>query len=255
MGGREGSVSAQWADVTGALEEVRTGFQGRCVAVFDADGTLWGDDLGERHLRVLDARGLVTASSGHGSVVEEYEARCIEDTEAGYAWAVSCMEGMDEGDVIGTSVLAWAAHRHLVPNGIRELLTWLERHEIEVWLVSASNRWAVETAAAELGVPAKQVIAMSVDVVEGRLGGEVHRPLSNGAGKAELIDQRIGVVPLLAVGNSRHDMAMLEQAQLGVVVRLAGEDGELPPACPALQEAARTQGWFERDLRWGGDEV
>jgi phosphoserine phosphatase len=227
--------------------------QGRAVAVFDADGTLWGDDLGERHLRVLEARELVTPSPGYGSVIEEYEARCREDTDAGYSWAVTSMAGLHEGDAVGTAVLAWAAHRHLVPQAIRDLFTWLGSLEIEVWLVSASNRWAIETAAAELGVPPERVIAMSMDVVDGQLGGAAHRPLCNGAGKAELIEQRIGEVPLLAVGNSRHDMAMLRQAELGVVVRLSGAEGELPAVCPELRASAQVEGWFELDLRWDED--
>ena len=160
------------------------------------------------------------------------------------------MEGLQEGDVVGTAVLAWAAHRHLVADAIRELFSWLESRRVEVWLVSASNRWAIETAGAELGVPPARVIAMAVDVVDGRLGGAVHRPLCNGAGKAELILDRIGVVPLLAVGNSRHDVAMLEQAESGVVVRLSGEEGTLPPRCATLREAARVRGWPEFDLGW-----
>lgn len=247
---KRASLTGPWGPVTDAMMTRWRAEGGRAVAVFDADGTLWGDDLGDRHLGVLEARGMVVAGPDYGSVFEEYEARCRLDTDAGYAWAVSSMAGLNEGDAIGTSVLAWAAHRHLVPEAIRELLTWLEASGVEVWLVSASNRWVIETAAAELGVPPERVIAMSMDIVHGQLDGEVHRPLSNGPGKARLIEQRIGVRPLLAVGNSRHDLAMLKQAYLGAVVRLSGENGQLPAVCPELRAAARAHGWFELDLRW-----
>lgn len=252
MGGQGESANRRgpWATVTRELDARWERMGGRGVAVFDADGTVWGGDLGERHLRVLEARELVTADPEHGSVLAEYSARCRADTDAGYSWAVSCMEGLQESDVVGTAILAWGAHRHLVPDAIRELFAWLESRRVEVWLVSASNRWAIETAGADLGVPPGRVIAMSVDVVDGSLGGGVHRPLCNGAGKAQLIEDRIGVVPLLAVGNSRHDLAMLEQAESAVVVRLAGEERTMPPPCATLREAAQVRGWHQLDLGW-----
>ena len=46
----------EWDEITARIEEARADSVGRCVAVFDADGTLWGEDLGERHLKVMEAR-------------------------------------------------------------------------------------------------------------------------------------------------------------------------------------------------------
>ena len=218
------------------------------MAVFDADGTLWGDDLGERHLQVLERRENLTVPPPHSSLFEAYGARCAEDTDEGYAFAVSCMAGLAEQAVVDSAILAWVGHRHLVPDAVRSLLDLLEERSIEVWLVSASNRWAIETAGVELGVAPERVIAMSSDVVDGTLGAEVHRPLSNGSGKAALIRERIGVRPLLAMGNSKHDMEMLLEAEVGVVVRLAGEAGMLPETCPILEQRAREQGWYQRAL-------
>ena len=199
-------------------------------------------------MEVLAQRGALKPTAPYGTVLEEYLARCDQDTDAGYTWALTCMAGLMETAVLDAAVLAWVAHRHLVPPSIRGLLSWLENQGIEVWIVSASNRWAIEVAAAELGVDSDRIIAMNMDVVDGALTGEVHRPLVNGAGKAESIRKRIGVSPLLAVGNSVHDAAMLELAQVGVTVRLPGEDGGLPEPSTELQALATMHGWYQRSL-------
>ena len=92
------------------------------------------------------------------------------------------------------------------------------------------------------------MIAMSMDVRDGVLSGGVHRPLCNGDGKATLIQDRIGVSPLLAMGNSRHDIGMLVLAELAVVIRVAVPEGSVPDACPVLRAMARERGWLERTL-------
>ena len=238
----------EWDEITARIEEARSASDDRGVAVFDADGTLWGEDLGERHLKVMEARGVLSASPPYGSVYEEYLQRCEMDTDEGYAWALTAMTGVPEQTVTDAAILAWGAHRELVPEGIHALFRWLESREIEIWIVSASNRWAIEVAGLELGVRPDRIIAMSMDVHEGRLAGQVHRPLCNGEGKADLIRSRIGVRPLLAMGNSRHDIAMLEVAAVGVVVRVAGSEGAVPDRCPVLAAHASNRGWLERTL-------
>ena len=54
----------EWDEITTRIEKARAASVGRCVAVFDADGTLWGEDLGERHLKVMEAREVLSPSPG-----------------------------------------------------------------------------------------------------------------------------------------------------------------------------------------------
>ena len=233
----------EWDEITARIEEARSASDDRGVAVFDADGTLWGEDLGERHLKVMEARGVLSASPPYGSVYEEYLQRCEMDTDEGYAWALTAMTGVPEQTVTDAAILAWGAHRELVPEGIHALFRWLESREIEIWIVSASNRWMVEIAVESLPVMPERVLGMEVQVEGGRLTEQLLPPITNGHGKVEAIRERIGVQPVLAVGNSVHDAAMLNHALLGILV-----SGGPEPMAADLAALAATSGWTPWDL-------
>ena len=63
-----------WSRIQGAVAQSDVP-----LAVFDADGTLWADDLGETHLAVLQERQLVVPAPAHATVLDEYHARCARD--------------------------------------------------------------------------------------------------------------------------------------------------------------------------------
>jgi phosphoserine phosphatase len=237
----------QWTELVGWLGRQTGPEEGPPVVVFDADGTLWADDLGERHLALLGAEGLVSPSVGYGSLLEEYEARCGRDFDAGYGWAVQCMAGLAEGDVVTTSRAAWRAHRDQVPGTILALLDWCDARGLERWIVSASHRWAIEEAAADLGFAPERVLAMEVEVEDGVLTSRLKRPLPNGAGKVSLIEAHVGRRPWMAAGNSRHDLEMLGHAERALVVRIGNGGQPMPTVCRELR--ALGPGTHEIEIR------
>src|SRR5262245_42735214 len=68
---------------------------GQAVA-FDADGTLWRNDVGEDLLRALIAEDRLPRHPGRRDLYEEYEARVARDPASGYAFAAEVMEGWEE---------------------------------------------------------------------------------------------------------------------------------------------------------------
>lgn len=243
---REGDVpEAAWRAIG---EAALRGGEGRRVSVFDADGTLWAGDVGEAHLDVLQARGLVQAPPGYERLLDAYLDLCARDADTGYAFAVEVMDGLLEDEVRASAREAWDRHRPNRLPAVLAILSALEDAGHEVWLVSASNRWVIEAAAAELGVIPERVVAMSTAVAGGRLSGPVLAPRTNGAGKVEAIRARIGVRPRLAFGNSLHDAPMLEAAGAGVVVHAEGS----PPASDALLDLAQKGGWLLLEARAAG---
>src|SRR5205085_1848485 len=75
---------------------------GRKLACFDADGTLWSEDIGEAFFRWL-AAGELLPPLGKGrdpfEVYAEYEERVARSRADGFSWAVQCMAGLAETDV------------------------------------------------------------------------------------------------------------------------------------------------------------
>ena len=66
------------------------------LAVFDADGTLWRDDLGEAFFGELFQTKQLPLLSDDPDPMAHYAARVAEDPLAAYGWMVQAMEGVGE---------------------------------------------------------------------------------------------------------------------------------------------------------------
>src|SRR5947208_798101 len=79
-------------------EAVRRATGSGGVAAFDADGTLWREDVGEAFLRHLVALGWVRLPDG-SDPYEEYERRVDQDKRSGYVFAAQLQAGLAVADV------------------------------------------------------------------------------------------------------------------------------------------------------------
>lgn len=224
--------------VADAVLRVLDGAPGRRTACFDADGTLWSEDIGEASYRSLLAGGVLPTLPGADpeAVYRDYEARVDVDRSAGYAWAVQCMAGVRESDLAVWSrqmAYAWPNYRPAMTGLVRGLTA----AGVDVWIVSASNVWVVRAAVARLGVAPDRVIAMESVVRDGVLTDEMVRPLICLEGKVEAIDRYIGVRPDLAAGDSVGDLAMLAAAREPIVIGRHDLPGN------ALLREAAARGW------------
>jgi len=227
------SFSPAWRDAI-AAELQPSG--ARRVACFDADGTLWSEDIGEAFLRWMLA-GRLIATSDHGADVwEEYEHRVARDRSAAYAWAVALMAGGDEAQIAQWSAqLAAAWPNYRAP--MKALARGLHEAGFEIWIVSASNRWTVRAAAPIMGFDPARVLAIHTEVDGGRITNRIVEPVTCEGGKVSAIAKWIGVRPIFAVGDSLGDLQMLEDADVPLVV---GRH-DMPRA--ALLGVARQRDW------------
>jgi HAD superfamily phosphoserine phosphatase-like hydrolase len=209
------------------------------LACFDADGTLWSEDIGEAFFRWLAAGALLPPldpARDPFDVYAEYEARVHVSRAAGFAWAVQCMAGLVETDVrrwCRQMAVAWPNYRPAMIG----LVAGLAEAGCEVWLVSASNVWIVEASAPLVGVDPARVLGLRVAVEDGRLTERVVPPVTCNAGKVEAIRARLGRTPDIAVGDSLGDLEMLESARVPLVVGRADKPGA------ELVRIAAERGW------------
>jgi len=190
---------------------------GRRVACFDADGTLWSEDLGEAMLRWLAEGALLPRIDCTKDVYAEYEAMVERDQCAGYAWAVECMAGIPEGQVVKWARQMAAAWPNYRP-AMFDLMRGLDGAGVEVWWVSATNQWSVRAAARRMGMGEGRVLGIHCSVEADVLTGEISKPVTCRAGKVEAINEYIGKMPDLAFGDSRGDLEMMEVAAQPLVV-------------------------------------
>jgi HAD superfamily phosphoserine phosphatase-like hydrolase len=223
-------------DLRAAVEARLLPRPGRRVACFDADGTLWAEDIGEAFLRWLVAGKVLRAVDCSRDVYRQYEERVAEERTAGYVWAVAAMAGLREEEVqlwARQLAAAWPTYRPAMAGLVRGLAD----HGFEVWIVSASNDWLVKAAAPTLGFDPPRAIGIGVEVERGLLTDRPVRPVPSEEGKVEVMSRRIGAMPEIACGDSLGDLAMLEAAAQPLVVARHDQPGS------ALLAIARERGW------------
>ena len=223
-------------EVSAAIDACLAQGKGRRIACFDADGTLWSEDIGEAFLRWLIAGGLLPRVADLGDPYADYERRVRENRTAGYEWAVTSMAGLAEQDVrlwARQLAAAWPNWRPAMSSLVRGLAA----RRCEVWIVSASNGWIIEAAAPTMGFDPGNALGIRTAVVDGILTDRVVRPVPSEGGKVEVIRRCIGEVPMLAFGDSLGDLAMLEAADQPVVVGRHDQPGA------SILEIARQRGW------------
>lgn len=183
------------------------------IAVFDADKTLWGDDLGEAFFRWLIKNRKLANVDYSQDIYAEYEKKLAKDRQEGYTWIVSLMAGLPEQEL-----KKWSADffkqefvQKIYP-AQKALILSLQKKGIPVWIVSASNRWVVEAGAAWLNIPASNVIGIDLVVDKDLLTNQVKQPVTYKQGKVLALQQRTKLPILLASGDSVGDQQLLEQA-------------------------------------------
>ena len=142
-----------------------------------------------------------------------------------------------EGTVPGeTELYGLPVARGLVVRpGLRRLIDFSTASNVQIWIVSASPEIAVESAMHRFGLGGN-LIALRHRIEDGVLARALDEPHSIAEGKVDCIKTFIDASrrPLFAVGDSVHDLPMVEYADLHAVVER--DD--------ALTQEARRRGWF-----------
>ncbi|GEM_PF-1173660 len=115
------------------------------------------------------------------------------------------------------------AHRSLggysLPKGIRyiretvDILRRLVDSNFELWVISGSNRWAVEAVFSPFGVPTDRIIGIEAIETGGILTSEIREPVPVLQGKVEILRKLLPNRPEIVLSDSlRYDLPLLEEA-------------------------------------------
>lgn len=219
-------AQGRWAPAVRARLEALLADPGvdRPAAVFDWDDTCIVGDIG---CTVLDALDRATGSAH----LATYDRLCAEQgIRVGYPYCTTALAGHTDAGlrafVAATLAEALASGRIVEPPEMRQLVEALHAHGWEVWVVSASGRQLVETAAARYGIPASRVCAMTLAVGEdGALTDRLIPPITMLEGKQEAVAAALGRQAALAAGDATSDGPMLRAARHALV--MSGASGPL----------------------------
>lgn len=219
--------------ISGALRQaVRRAAGSGGVAAFDADGTLWREDVGEAFLRHLVTLGWVRLPDGRDPY-EAYERAVERDKRTGYAYAAQLQAGLLAAEVAAEAdrfARSWVPPRLVQP--AQELRAACSSAGLRTVVVSASPLPIVRAAAALAGIA--EHAGVEVRIRGGRFTAEVLEPIPYAEGKVEAA-ARFGPL-VVACGDSLHgDLPLLSAARVAAVVA--------PSTGSPLSTEAKRRGW------------
>lgn len=204
----------------------------RKVAVFDCDGTLFGQapyyladealyDYARRHyegktdsLSVAKMKVVDQLLHGDNVGVDFVQNR------------VRFLSGLtaDEIQSIGNAMFHEKYQNKMYPE-MKALIANLENFGFEVWILSASPELLYQRFCAEqLGLPEDRILGVKSRVGEGGVvTDELVYPVSQDEGKADVVRTFIKADPLFVGGNSRGDLEMMETS-VGLKIMINPDD-------------------------------
>jgi phosphoserine phosphatase len=190
----------------------------RKVAVFDCDGTVFGQAphylADEALYAYADAvyKGRTDAPAREKLAILE---RMVKDgNNVGKPYVedrVHFLAGLtvEEIEQLGADCYYASYRRKMYPE-MKALVANLHAYGFEVWVVTASPELLYQKfVAEELGIPVTHIVGAKCVIEQGRTVDEIIFPIPQDDGKAASIETFIKARPLIVGGNSRGDMDMI----------------------------------------------
>jgi len=215
------------------------------VAAFDADGTLWDIDLGESFFKwQIENSRLPQLPADPWKYYRDWKNS--GDPRPAYLWLAQINQDQKLEQVHTWAESAVKAHEPLpiFPDQLK-LIQWLLKNKVQVYVITASVKWAVQPGAKRLGLDFDNVLGVATKIEDGVVTDIQEGVVTYREGKpAALLEQTKGRRPFFACGNTMGDFALLESAtQLKLAVGAAAKGHELFATEEKLREEAKSKNW------------
>lgn len=195
--------------------------QERKVAVFDCDGTTFGQVphyLADEALYQYADEVLKKRNDKESAAKLAILDRMVKNGDnVGKAYVedrVHFLAGLTQQEIenIGYNCYRKSYKGKFYPE-MKALIANLKEYGFEVWILTASPEFLYQKfVAEELGIPNVNILGVKSVVKDGRTTGEIIPPIPQDDGKAHTIETFIKTRPLIVGGNSRGDMDMLNES-------------------------------------------
>lgn len=204
----------------------------RKVAVFDCDGTLFGQApyyLADEALYEYAKKNYEGKTDAKSKEKMKIVDQLLHGDNVGVDFVqnrVRFLSGLtaDEIQAIGNNMFHEKYQNKMYPE-MKALIRNLEDYGFEVWILSASPELLYQRFCAEqLGLPEDRILGVKSRVGEGGVvTDELVYPVSQDEGKADVVRTFIKADPLFVGGNSRGDLEMMNTS-VGLKIMINPDD-------------------------------
>lgn len=192
-----------------AFQEDNAYRRNRRLVCFDMDSTLI-------EAEVIDELAIAAGVGDEVIAITEAAMRGELDFKESFARRLALLKGLDE------SVLAEIAERLPVTEGAERLISTLSKLGYKTAILSGGFNYFGRYLQNKLGID--YVYANELEVVDGKVTGNVSGVVVDGARKAELLRElaareNLSLEQVIAVGDGANDLPMLSIAGLGIAFR------------------------------------
>lgn len=199
-----------WSFITQKIDEAVKA-PGPHYAAFDADGTLWDNDAGNSFFDYEIDNKLVPLPQDPWKHVYALKDK---DPRTAFLWLAQIHKGIPI-----TTVRQWAQESFEKRDGIvcfpaiKKLIQYLKSKNVQVYVVTASVKWAVEPCVAQLDIPFENVLGVQTKIQNGIVTDIQDGPITYREGKsAALLEKTNGIRPILSCGNTMGDYWLLDMS-------------------------------------------
>ena len=225
-----------------SIERVQHGLSHR-IAVFDADGTLWPEDVGFGFFEYQVKNNLLPYKDFFKNINECYRDNQIK--------TCSIILQKNKG-VLFDQYISWCKEFFKtdplkVFSFQKKLIKYLKKLDVTVYVVSASPQWVVEQAVKYYELPIDCVVGLKTVVDgEGFITDQLVYPLSMDSGKVTaFLEKSKNLYPFFVSGNTLSDLDLLESStHIQFVVAQAQKEERQYGSEQILLSIARQKNWF-----------
>lgn len=218
------------------------------IAAFDADGTLWGKDAGEAFFEHQINHCQLELPE---EPLKHYLDLKLKNPTEAYLFLARINKGKTLDQVRGFAEDCLKNEKNW-PYFLSQkiLISYLKDLGFEVFVVTASVKWAVEPFAKMMGIDEKHVLGVTTKVKNNIITDEQDGFITYREGKAlKLLESTSGEFPFLSSGNSFGDLILLESAtDLRLCIHSEKENESLKKEELKLKEVAKKKNWLTHEF-------